>query len=475
MQESPESATEKVPRRFFNLSSLAALLMLITTFLCAWPEIRGMATTSLWNDELYSIAYYSAKGPLFTMTSESYIPNNHIFFNLLNSVTPGHDRFDPVRARFWSWVFVILAFLLIIVSQAWAGQLFEGSFQSFLLLANLPNLDLLLQGRGYSVLAFAAVLCGILTWHYFRKPSLLSLVGMAIAVWLGTWSVPTFMFFGAALFLTLLIYTRDPRWLVSSALAAALIALVYWPVHTSVLWWARNYTARGGGKEFATWSAIGDIFSVYLCFRASNWLTFLIVALVVVAFLLGRIASPAEKTSLCLGLAMLLAFTACLRMETPVQRTMAFTVLPFAFILTTLLTRLLRMLASPWLRHSMRFAIALLALLFALHVHKTFRFVPIEAWRETARAVEHRFPKGTEVVAQFRPQWLRIYLSADYPLTKQFDTAKFMAGKQIVVDSSFWPKDRFQIDNLPEGYALKTVPQRRGRKQTIYFWRASES
>ena len=59
-----------------------------------------MATTSLWNDELYSIAGYIAKGPLFTMTSESYIPNNHIFFNLLNSVTPGHYRFDPVRARF---------------------------------------------------------------------------------------------------------------------------------------------------------------------------------------------------------------------------------------------------------------------------------------------------------------------------------------------------------------------------------------
>ena len=76
------------------------------------------------------------------------------------------------------------------------------------------------------------------------------------------------------------------------------------------------------------------------------------------------------------------------------------------------------------------------------------------------------------MVAQFRPQWLTIYLSADYPLTKQFDMAKFMAGKQIVVDSSFWRKDRFQIDNLPQGYALKTVPQRRGEKQTIYFWRA---
>jgi hypothetical protein len=55
------------------------------------------------------------------------------------------------------------------------------------------------------------------------------------------------------------------------------------------------------------------------------------------------------------------------------------------------------------------------------------------------------------------------------PLTKQFDPAKFMAAKQIVVDSSFTPEMRFQIDSLPQGYAVTTVRQRRGGKQTIYF------
>jgi hypothetical protein len=55
-------------------------------------------------------------------------------------------------------------------------------------------------------------------------------------------------------------------------------------------------------------------------------------------------------------------------------------------------------------------------------------------------------------------------------MTKQFDTAKFMAAKQIVVDSSFMPERRFQINQLPRGYAATTVRQRRGGKQTIYFW-----
>jgi hypothetical protein len=467
MQESTGSTTEKLARRFFHLPCLAASLMLAATFLCVWPEVRGMASTSLWVDELYSIKEYSAKGPSFTMTH--YIPNNHIFFNLLNSLTPGRDRFNPLRARLWSVVFVALAFLIIIVSQALAGQLFEGSFQSFLFLANLANLDLILQARGYSVLAFAALLCIILTWDYFRRPSLVPFVGMALAVWVGAWSVPIFLFFGGALFSVLLIYSRDWRWLVSGAFALALIGLVYWPVRNAVLESARSYGGEWG-TEFKTWAAIGDIFSRYLCFRVSDWLTFLIVTLVTVAFLSGHIKSPAEKASLCLGLAILLSFTVCLKMQTPLKRTMAFTVVPFGFIATTLLARFLRSVAPRWQRLGIMFGITIAALVFAGHVQKTFHFVPMEAWLETARTIERRFPKGTEVAAQFRPELLSLYLSPDYPMTKQFDPAKFMAAKQIVVDSSFMPERRFQINQLPRGYAETPVRQRRGGKQTIYFW-----
>jgi hypothetical protein len=374
-------------------------------------------------------------------------------------------------------VFVALAFLIIIVSQALAGQLFEGSFQSFLFLANLANLDLILQARGYSVLAFAALLCIILTWDYFRRPSLMAFIGIALVVWLGAWSVPTFVSFGGALFLVLLIYTRDWRWLASGLFALALSVLAYWPVRSAVLESSRTYAAQWG-TEFATWAAIGDIFSRYLCFGASTWLTFLIVTLVTVAFLSGHIERPAEKASLCLGLAILLTFAVCLKLETPMMRTIAFTVIPFGFIATTLLARLLRSVASRRLRLGIMFGITIAALLFAIHIHKTFRFVPMEAWLETARTIERRFPKGTEVVAQFRPELLSVYLSPDYPLTKPFDTAKFMAGKQIVVDSWFrgivkgsrkWPQ-KFQIDQLPRGYAETTVRQRHGGKQTIYFW-----
>jgi hypothetical protein len=169
---------------------------------------------------------------------------------------------------------------------------------------------------------------------------------------------------------------------------------------------------------------------------------------------------------------MLLSFTVCLKLQTPLKRTMAFTVIPFGFIATTLLARLLRSVAPRWQRLGIMFGITIAALVFAGHVQKTFHFAPYEAWLETARTIEHRFPKGTEVVVQFTPEWLSVYLSPDYPLTKQFDTAKFMAAKQIVVDSSFILERCFQIDQLPRGYAETTVRQRRGGKKIVYFWPA---
>ena len=427
-----------------------------------------MATTSLWHDELFSIAHYSAKGPLFTMTHYAQ-PNNHILFNLLNSLTPGQDYFNPARARLWSFIFAALSFLSIVLSQALAGHVFEGSFQGFFFLANLSNLDLILQARGYSILAFAAVLCTVLTWEYFRKPSLVPLVGVAIVVWLGTWSVPTFVLFGAPLFLVLLIYSRDWRWLLSGSLALLAICLAYWPVHAALLHNSESYGSQWG-KDFANWSAIGDIFSSYLVFGMSSWLTFLVIAAAIVAFLLGRIQTPAEKASFCLGITILLTFAACLKMETPLTRTVAFTVVPFAFIVTTLLGRLLCLLNSRWLRLSVTFGIAIAAFAFALHVRGSFRFIPIEAWRETALKIEEKFPKGTEIVAQFRPEWLKAYLSVDYPFTSRLDTAKFITGKQIVVDSSITPEKRFPTKVLPEGYAVTTVRQHRGKKQRIYFW-----
>lgn len=468
MQKSSTDPRQTASTPLFKQSFLPAGLILIGTFLCAWPVLQGMATTSLWNDELFSISRYSSRGASYTVTNY-HQPNNHIFFNLLNSVTPAKNRYWPARARFWSYFFTVSTLLVILVYQARVGQLFEGSLQGFFFLANLSYLDLVLQARGYCLLALATTVCTVLTLDYFRAPSLRPLIGIALAVWLGTWTVPTFVLFGAPLFFVLLCYTRDWRWLWAGAGAFVAICIVYWPVRTELFRASQTYGGEWG-KAFADWSAIGSIFSTYLVFEAPSWVVFLVVTASVITFLLGRVESAADKAGLCLGLAVLLTFAACLKMETPMKRTVAFVVIPFGFIMITAFARLLHAPRFRGIRSFALYGTAIIALAYSFHVFFTFRYVPYESWLETARKIEDNFPKGTEVFAPFRPAWLQVYLAKAYPVTTRMDPAKLLTGRQIVVDSAPTARQQYPTDQLPKGYALSTVPQRLGKKQRIYYW-----
>jgi hypothetical protein len=103
------STWQKVSRLPINWEIGATIIVLAAAFVCAWPEVRGMAKTSLWQDELWTIARFSSKGTFNTLTN--YNANNHIFFNLLNPLTPGKP-FEPARARLWSFLSVTLAFVI---------------------------------------------------------------------------------------------------------------------------------------------------------------------------------------------------------------------------------------------------------------------------------------------------------------------------------------------------------------------------
>jgi hypothetical protein len=71
--------------------------------------------------------------------------------------------------------------------------------------------------------------------------------------------------------------------------------------------------------------------------------------------------------------------------------------------------------------------VAVVAWILILQSRRTFHFLPIEAWLETLNRVEERFPRRVEVVARFRRQWLKAYLSGNYPITNKIDLAKFCA------------------------------------------------
>jgi hypothetical protein len=445
-------------------------VIILATILASCQEFYYLATTSLWQDELFSIAHYSAKGIAFTATHYE-VPNNHILFNLLNAVIPGDFRFNPLRARCWSFLFVFVTLIAIVVYQLRRQRLFEGALQAFFLGGNLGMLDLLLQARGYSITAFTALSSTFFIYEYFRQPRTLPVAGLSIVAWLGTWAVPTFVLFAAPLFLVLLLFSRDWRWLISGCAAGVLIFLSYLPVARQLLHNSQSFAAHWG-REFATWQAVADLFATYLFFHAAPWLTFLLITAVIVTFLSGWLPTePAEQASYCVGIASALALTAALKLQTPFIRTLAFLALPVGFLIVTTGSRYVRRCRRDTQTYAILSIVVTVAAAGVLQAC-IFTFRPIESWKETATAVESHFPKGTEVVTSFRPEWLRVYLDETYQIDSRFNRFAFLRGKQVVVDSAFWPKDRFPVKELPDGYAILRVPQRRGEYQRIYYWPA---
>jgi hypothetical protein len=463
-----EYGSQVKPGSFSQIAVWACRLIILASVIAAWQEFYHLATTSLWQDELFSIARYSAKGVLFTATHYE-APNNHIFFNLLNATIPGDFRFVPIRARVWSFLFVAGTFLLVIVYQARRQRLFEGALLGYLLAGNLGMLDLLLQARGYSITAFSALCSTLLTCEYFRRPRTLPVVGLSILAWVGTWAVPTFVLFAAPLFLVGLLLSRDWRWLVSGSVAGLLIFLSYLPVAGELIRNSQSFAAQWG-KEFGTWQGISDLFATYLFFHASPWLSFLLTTAVLIAFFSDWVRTdPAERACYCVVISTTIALAAALKLQTPFVRTLAFLVLPFGFVIVTTGARYLHKLRREIQGYAI-FSVAAAVFAAAVFQACAFSFTPIEAWKETAGAVEARFPKGTEIVASFRPEWLRVYLDTDYRIGSKFDRPAFLQGRQIIVDSAFWAKDRFPVKELPAGYATLRVPQRRGEYQRIYYW-----
>ena len=232
-----------------------------------------------------------------------------------------------------------------------------------------------------------------------------------------------FRFFGGGLLLTMFVYTRDRRWLVSGVCALLAIVLAYWPVHSALLESFSGY-AKEWGKPFANWNAIGDLLSIYLLFGTASWVTFLIAILVLIALSRKRVRDAKVKASVFAGCSTLIALVISLKMETPPLRTVAYLATPIAFILVTVMTEPFREGTLQRFRLHMMTAVLLAAFAFALQSGKKFHFRPIEAWLETAQRIEKGFPNGTEVVAQFRPKWLRVYLPGSYPIVQDLDVSK---------------------------------------------------
>jgi hypothetical protein len=144
-----------------------AVVVVLATSVHLLRFVRIAWYVSLWNDEVWSVVRYSGHGPIHVVTHYG-SANNHVFFNLVNALTPGAGSADPARARWWSIV-AVLAMQVIVLVVFWRRRWYLAGAVLFGLFATSPEwLDLTLQARGYGFLGLAALLSCTTLWRYLE-------------------------------------------------------------------------------------------------------------------------------------------------------------------------------------------------------------------------------------------------------------------------------------------------------------------
>jgi len=464
---------------FISGELLTSLLFITILTIYGLTYLNAMATTSLWNDELYTIANFSSKG-FTTSITDYHVANNHIFFNVLNAITPFSDSYEPTRARFWSFLFVLSSLLVISIYYFGKKKYLEGSILLFSILANASILDLGLQARGYGFLFYCALSTSFLHAAYIQSDKTKYLILIGILAVLGTWTVPTYLFFAAPLMLVTFIYKRTAAVFLIGFSTAVVIVALHIPVFSEMLHQMGNYSDQWG-KEYATISSVTKTYRKYLFTPVTrDWVIFLFLFITLVwPFIFGRKTTRKDKlvvlASQQMSISIILFFTVCLYLETPMIRTTSFMILPTLTLLVTMLSYVYRNRLTPKLRPFIYIPVSICLGYFVFGNINHFTFKPIENWKGVAEFIEFTLPVDMTIAASFRAHYLDMYLSDDYKIVEDISDLDFLQGSEAIVDGDFLKKDseRFNAADFSPIAAVIQIPQRRGGYQSVAFMPSS--
>lgn len=449
--------------RYSKIVTLTALGISFLFYLGDY--IFFFADSSLWNDEIYTIQKFSSRG-LITSLSDYHVPNNHIFFNVLNTLIPKKNAFDPLQARMVSIVAIIITFLLtLVIGKRKIG--FSLSLTVLVLLTlSAPLMKLIFQARGYGLIFVFTIINCYLIYQYVIKDTSRFLTVFVIINLLAVWTIPSYLMYTLSLLLAIFILTTNKKNTFYSGLVlGTLIILVHIPVLSQMLHNAKTY-AKDWGCQFANGQAMFDVFTNY-SFLNKDWQVLIfITALLIISLTIVKEANN-KKVLIALILPPILSFSLYHIMETPLIRTSFFLTIPF-IIAVVLLFRFiyLQQNKNKILLNMACIPLGLILSWGIVHRIKTFEKIPIENWKGVAETISQKFPKGTNVYCNFRKQQLEVYLDKDYPLVDHFDSASFNKGESIFVQSNFKQRD------VPKGlknFGFYIIPQKRGKMQEILF------
>jgi hypothetical protein len=415
-----------------------------------------MSSTSLREDEIGTIGLYSARGPLETVTKYN-LAKNHVFFNLLNSVTPGRESYHPLRARIWSFAAVALT---LAAAGAWffrRGEHAEGALVLALLGLNLPQLAISLEARGYGFLLCAASVSALALPGVLAGAGRSGRVGMlAVATVLGSYTMPSYLVFGGAVLLVVWLAAPTRRTFLAGWFAFVALCGLYAPLVSQVAQVAGEY-----GERYA--DAFENVKRMEFALRY-------LVPLEVLRF---------NDVSLVLGFAILLAAPAllgvhgtvraraaallfglvtgyyafCLWLQSPPDRVTAFLAGPFAVGAAFLLGE--ARLRFPRARAAVGVLLTSALCVGGVFAIRGFQYDPPQRWRAVSLFIQALYPEGITVwiPGPYREAH-QVHLGPSYPVrTDEIDRGAYARGEWVLHDDRYRMVDRRNIDRefMPAG------------------------
>ncbi len=151
-----------------------------------------------WYDEIFSAVHVSSLHP-FQIFSYYMLPNNHPFFNLLNGLIFSFVDDKVLTGRLIS----VLAFSgLVCITFYWFNHLTRNKWvalaASVVVAVQYPVWGFSTQARGYELQALSGWVLFVSVWRYGESKASNRLWLIAISTFVGYVTVPTFLFFHAA-------------------------------------------------------------------------------------------------------------------------------------------------------------------------------------------------------------------------------------------------------------------------------------
>ncbi len=411
--------------------------------------IRDMSWSSLRTDEITSVSIFSSQGPWHVMSNYQRA-NNHLLFNLLNSVTPYSDSMHPIRARFWS--FVAMTALVVVAGRwLWRSSPSSAAWMSCVICLNTYHLHLELQARAYGLSSLLAFLAAAGFVQCAVKGQRKGLVLLAVATVLGTYAVPYFVVYGGLLLLWLFLERPRTERFLAGFWTLCAILLLHLPVLNQIFKVAQSYDEdyeAGFASANSAWSVLYYLVPGGLPFHSIGHSAMLMTLLLFTALLPGVGKSRLARAGLIIAATCVAFIAFCYLLESPPRRVAAFVVVPFSFGLALTAVGLFSSSEAlrPWARvASPVFCAGLLA--FGLWRVTAYEFEPTQRWREFGKALSLVYPSGVDIWVDTDLRNNQAYLDKRFTVTEggEFDLAHFKAGELVVHDANYSPRTKRRI------------------------------